>query len=308
MIDFNNRLLARAILHGSASTVDAAFDRFHSTLTSTHKMISVSATHRASIEGCLKRNFQMASMFQSGSYGNGTNIGGYSDVDLFAVIPTGQLKRDSRQTLSAVAEALRATFSQTPGIRVDSPGIKIPFANGKELVEVIPADRVGNTNYGFPMFEIADDNGGWIRTSPDSHNAYVQEHNKRLGGKLKPLIRFIKAWKYFRNVPIRSFYLEMLTTRYAEKENSLVYTIDLSRILTWLKDNRLPSINDPRNISGVISPVGSPTDYLDATSKLNRAAEWADRAMTRGLFGDIAGAFADWDLAFNDNFPLYVKG
>ena len=46
------------------------------------------------------------------------------------------------------------------------------------------------------------------QASPDAHNAYVASIDTKFGGKVKPLIRFIKAWKYFRDVPISSFYLE----------------------------------------------------------------------------------------------------
>lgn len=305
--DFYDPVLARIRRAGIAGSVDAAFQRLHATLSSSQRMISVSANHRASIESCLKRNFGLTAMFQSGSYGNGTNIGGYSDVDLFAVIPTDKLKLDSSISLSAIADSLRYTFPQTKGIRIDNPGVKVPFAGGSELVEIIPADKVGITKLGFPMYEIADGAGGWIKTSPKSHNAYVQECNERLSKKVKPLIRFIKAWKYYRNVPIKSFYIEMLVTRYCSQEQFIVYNIDINKILNWLSNNNIPPIDDPRNISGTLYPVGSRTDLLDAQSKVKRAAEWASRAHAKEFSGDILGAFSDWNLVFNDNFPLFGK-
>ena len=57
-------------------------------------------------------------------------------------------------------------------------------------------------------------------------------------GKVKPLIRFIKAWKYYRDVPISSFYLEMRVAKYAEEEETIVYDIDIKRVLVLLRDNK----------------------------------------------------------------------
>jgi len=61
---------------------------------------------------------------------------------------------------------------------------------------------------GYKVYDIADGAGGWMKTSPDAHNAYVRDIDDPLGGKVKPLIRFLKAGKCFKDVPISSFYLD----------------------------------------------------------------------------------------------------
>jgi len=87
-------------------TVDEGFRIFHGTLTPTLGESQVAKNHRASIEACLKSNFEMNRFFRTGSFGNGTSIRDYSDVDYFACIPTENLKQNSFTTLQVVRKAL----------------------------------------------------------------------------------------------------------------------------------------------------------------------------------------------------------
>jgi hypothetical protein len=109
-----------------------------------------------------------------------------------------------------------------------------------ERTEIIPADYMRDS-YGYKVYDIADGAGEWMKTSPDAHNAYVQAVDDKFNGKVKPLIRFLKAWKYFRDVPVSSFYLELRVAKYAVGESAIVYDIDVQRILKMLWDCRSPA-------------------------------------------------------------------
>lgn len=207
-------------------TVDQGFRAFLQRLTPTTGESTAAKTHRASIETCLKNNFGMTRFFRTGSFGNGTSISGYSDVDYFAEIPPSNLKVGSTFTLRDVRDALDKSFPRT-GVRVNCPAIVVPFGtDAKESTEVTPADYVGVTKKGkYRVYEIADCSNSWMRSSPHAHNAYVREIDGSLGFKVKPLIRFIKAWKYYQNVPISSFYLELRIAKYAEGKSNIIYDL-----------------------------------------------------------------------------------
>lgn len=165
--------------------------------------------HRASLESRLKNDFGLRRLFRTGSFGNGTSISGFSDVDYFASLPRDQLTRSSNYTLTKVRAALDSRFPYT-GVRVNCPAVKVPFGTAvSETTEVVPADFIRKTDAGYYIYDIPDCADGWMRSSPDAHNAYVLYHHQRLANKVKPLIRFIKAWKFYRQVPISSFYLEL---------------------------------------------------------------------------------------------------
>ena len=196
----------------------------------------------------------MTSFFRTGSFGNGTSISGYSDVDYFAEIPSCKLKANSTITLSEVRNALAKRFPNT-GVRVSCPAIVVPFGtDAKESTEVTPADYIKTTDDEYRVYDIPDCSDGWMRSSPDAHNAYVREVNGDLGGKVKPLIRFIKAWKYYRNVPIFSFYLELRVTKYAEDKSWITYSKDVEGVFSYLDSIDLANMRDPKGISGYISP------------------------------------------------------
>src|SRR5947209_5847805 len=80
---------------------------------------------------------------------------------------------------------------------------------------------------------------GWMRSSPDAHNDYVRSIDNKHTGKVKPLIRFIKAWKFFKQVPISSFYLELRVAKYADGETDIIYAYDVQRLFDMLYRNNL---------------------------------------------------------------------
>lgn len=171
------------------------------------------ASHKDSVKSCIENNFACSHFFETGSFGNGTGIRHYSDTDYFAVCPTKNLKKDSALILRMVKEALQKKFWSTEGIEVRTPAVKIPFGQyTSETLEVTPCDFQGlvDTPLGKKAtYDIATYGDEWMRSSPQAHNAYVRQQDERLDYKLKPLIRLVKAWKFYNSVPIKSFYLEL---------------------------------------------------------------------------------------------------
>lgn len=144
-----------------------------------------------------------------------------------------------------------------------------------------------------------------MRSSPDAHNKYVVEINKKFGGKVKPLVRLVKAWKYYCGVPIRSFYLEMRVAKYASQQDYIDYSCDVRNILKWLWDGQLAALQDPKGISGYILPCSSEAQKSDALSKLETAFKRADNAREAEKAGKISDAFYWWNLVFAKQFPSY---
>jgi len=144
-----------------------------------------------------------------------------------------------------------------------------------------------------------------MQVSPDAHNAYVDYVDKQLGGKVKPLIRFIKAWKFYQNAPISSFYLEMRVAKFASAEKSIIYEYDVKTILCQLRDTELAAMQDPMGVSGYIYPCKTEAFKVDALSKLNTAASRAEKARQAAASEDIKLAFDWWSKLYNDKFPSY---
>lgn len=286
-------------------SITAGFSDFHARLTPSDGESSAATNHRASIKDCIESSFGLNRFFRSGSFGSGTSISGFSDVDYFASVPRESLKDNSSTTLRQFREALETRFPRT-GVYVDSPAIVLPFGTDKkETTEVVPADCMRKTDDGFFVYDIADGHGGWMKSSPEAHNAYVTQVNKDKNFQVKPLVRFLKAWKFYNNVKISSFYLEMRVAKYAAGESSIVYDIDVKNIFKLLYDNDLAKLQDPTGVAGYIEPCKSDADYQDALSKLNTAYGGALKAREAEAQGNTSLAFDWWDKLYNENFPSY---
>lgn len=288
-----------------AKTVEEGFRAFHGRLTPTGGESAAAKRHRASIEASLKSNFEITRFFRTGSVGNGTSIRRFSDVDYFASIPSKHLRQNSGTMLQAVRGALGARFPTTVVV-VRTPAVLVPFGTvASETTEVVPVSLSGRTNAGRLIYNIANGAGGWMKSSPDAHNAYVASIDNKLGKKVKPLVRFLKAWKYYRSVPISSFYLELRIAKYASLENSIFYSIDVRNILKMLWDTRLAAMQDPMGISGYIYASSTDARKSDALSKLSTALIRAQKARDAQEADKIPEAFYWWNLMFADQFPAY---
>ncbi|MEJ2406651.1 MAG: nucleotidyltransferase [Candidatus Thiodiazotropha sp.] len=285
-------------------TISQGFDTFHRKITPGSYESGKASSHKNSITRRLEDYFDLKQLFYSGSANNGTSVSYLSDVDFFAKIPTNKLKENSSSSLREIKECLQGRYPSTP-VYVDSPAVVLDFGGGVwDTAEVIPADYVG-TKDSKNVYDIPDGSGGWMRSSPSLHNSYVTAENNRLGKKLKPLIRFLKAWKYYCNVPISSFYLELRATKWMESEDSIVYDIDLKTILKKLEDSGLAAIQDPKGVSGYVNACSSDVKKKDALSKLSTARVRAEKARDAENSGNTRVAFEWWDKVFAGNFPSY---
>lgn len=285
-------------------TLDEGFREFLVKLTPSAAESALAASHRESIRALLHSSFGLRRYLRIGSFGNGTSISGFSDVDYLACLTHETFTADSAYTLRKVRDALAYRFPNTD-VHVNSPAVVVPFGTTRsETTEVVPADEMASYQ-GNPVYDIPDRDGGWMKVSPDAHKEYVRKIDDKFGGKVRPLIRFVKAWKFLRDVPIRSFYLEMRVAQYADGEQSIIYNMDVARVLGRLLEVGLARMQDPMGVSGYISPCQSQAQLDDAISKLSTAATRAWKAEECRAKDDLYNAFEWWRLLYGDWFPTY---
>jgi hypothetical protein len=287
-------------------TIDEGFRDFLATLTPSTTETNAAASHRASIDATLKANHGMTRLFRSGSFGNATSISGKSDVDYFAVLPTSRTKDNSYTTLTDVRNTLDARFPNT-GVRLSAPAVRVAFGSATwEAHEIVPAREVGKIGV-HPVYEINDRGTGWMKTSPDAHNEYVAAVDKKLVGKVRPLVRYIKGWKYNMNVPVRSFYLEMRIAKYAQSEATIDYVVDIYRVLKWLKDNNWADVQDPTGVTAKIGGFATDAQLKDATSKVDTAITRLVKIIAARKAEDAKIAFEYLGYLFGGQFPSYYR-
>lgn len=147
---------------------------------------------------------------------------------------------------------------------------------------------------------IADPQGGWMKSFPEEHNKYVNEINgKHSGGGAKKLARHLKIWKYKRNVPVSSCYLEMRAAKFLSAETAYVPIIDLHYSLKHLGTIKLASMNDPTGLGSRFGSCSSESTQADALSKLATAVSRSERAMSYYLADNNEKAIEQLKLLFN---------
>ncbi|MDY7079098.1 MAG: nucleotidyltransferase [Chloroflexota bacterium] len=286
-------------------TLDEGFRLFLDSLTPGKDELYATEDHRENIKECLNDNFGLYAFFPSGSFLNGTSIRGHSSVDYFASIDNGSIPDDSTSLLATVGHALDEQFPHT-GVTVRSTSIVVPSGSDDQgAIRVIPAKLAGQTRAGHRVYRVPDGTGGWMKSSPDGHSAYITAVDHKLDGKLRPLIRLLKAWKYFRDVAISSFYLELRCTMYAAGEKTIVYTIDSRDVLKLLWDDQIADVHDQEGVSGRVSARLARADRKTVFSKLRAALYHSSRAQEAAAEGNVEEAFQYWNRVFNGHFPAY---
>jgi len=252
----------------------------------------------------LKANFGMTRFARIGSFGNGTSITGHSDTDYIAVCPGDKLPDNSANALTKVRDVLDYRYTDTD-VKVRTPAVRLEFGTtAAQKTEIVPAYH-RSTYEGYKVYGIADGEGGWMNASPDAHNDYVRDVNLKHSGQVKKLIRYVKAWKYFRDVPISSFYLEMRTAKYADGESSIIYSIDVKNVLRNILNGGLARMQDPTGIGGYIYPCKTELKHEDALSKLETAVIRAEKAREAEEAGRVVDAF-DWsNKLYYYEYPKY---
>lgn len=286
-----------------ATTIEEAFREFADILTTPSGEMAAAAGHRASIKQCLEDKFGMTHFFQSGSFGFGTNIPGYSDVDRFAVIPASNFRPNSTVVLRQVAMALRRRFRSTR-ITLDAPAIRIDFRDGSEATEVIPAIDITPYGSDHRVFKIPNGAIGWTASSPESHKQFIAESDEKCDSKLKPFIRFVKAWKYCRKVPIRSFFLEISIAEYALSQSVLYYPFHVPGAFGYLWQKRIGPTEDPTGISGSLTACPS-AQHSKALMMIEGAARLSQRAAVADLEGQIKHALLLWNRFYKNRYSSF---
>jgi hypothetical protein len=267
---------------------------------------SITASHRESVFDKLAARFDLHRMYESGSFKHGTGLHRHSDVDYIV-----SLKSDRPATSATILSSVRSTLMErfpTTAIKVSRPAVVVEFGAGSERVEVIPAYPESKANGAEMRYRIPGMGGNeWMWSTPEAHSAYVNDVNGRAGvvGGAKKLARLAKAWKYYRSVPISSFYLEMRAAEYMAGESSISWPADVYRFLSGLHASGLAGMNDPTGSSGRFSACSTEANRVDALSKLERAVTRARNAYNYKESSRIQQAFEQWDLLWNGRFPSY---
>jgi hypothetical protein len=196
-----------------AKTVAEAFEVLLSRIPPSEAVTETARRHRQSIEDCLRANCNVQKFMPVGSFGHGTNIPRFSDIDFFLVTPEDELSTNSPTALRQVKTVLARRFWATD-VRVSSPAVLVPFGgssgSSSERFEITPA-FADNEDKG--VYWIPDGAKDWMLAAPREHHAYINRVNDQLNKRAKRLIRLAKLWNGLSHARMKSIYIELRVAR-----------------------------------------------------------------------------------------------
>lgn len=273
-----------------SGTASSWLSELTSYYTPTSTQFDGAKSHKDSIETRLDTVLGVYRMFEIGSLRHGTGVWHYSDADY--LVSLKGIQPDSPWTmLTKVKEALQARFTATV-ITIRQPAVVCKFSDG--IVEVVPGYIAAGGGY-----MIANPAGGWMKSYPEDHNKYVNAVNSIHNGGAKKLARHLKIWKYKRNVPVSSCYLEMRAAKYLEDEKTYAPLFDLHAALKHLQTVQLAALNDPTGLGSRFGAYSSDATKRDALSKLDSAVTRAKKALDYSLKDEQENAIEQLKLLFN---------
>lgn len=187
-----------------------------------------------------------------GSYGKRTAIAPPTDIDVLFIMPSSEYDRyDSyygngqSQLLQDIKNVLKRRYPSTD-MRGDGQVVMVKFSSYN--IELVP------TFVKHSLYYIPDTNNGgsWRWISPQSELSNIRTSNNRSNGNTVKLIKMMKAWKHYCNVPIKSIAIELIAVNFLEnwpyyKHSSIFYDWMVRDYLTYLLKNVNGSCSMPNN-------------------------------------------------------------
>jgi len=205
------------------SSVGTRFNTFLSNLELTSTQIDDAKTKYNGVCTCLHDNYFRTSYTGSskllvGSYGKNTAIAPPTDIDVLFCMPSSEFTRyDSyngngqSQLLQDIKNKLLVKYPST-SMRADGQVVMVNFVSYN--LDVVPAFETQNGSYLIPN---TTSGGSWKLTNPNAEMSSITESNQRSKGNTVKLIKMVKAWRYYCNVPIKSLVIELRAINFLKK-------------------------------------------------------------------------------------------
>jgi hypothetical protein len=267
---------------------------------------------QAGIRACLNRHYwgsssETANSMLIGSWGKDTRGRPSRDIDILFLLPASvywqyQNRTGNRQSqlLQEVRDILLNTYSQT-SMRADGQVISVPFNSIPVEVSVGFACTDGSSI-------VCDaNNGGFYKTSTAQAEAADLDVSDRLlwNGNTRALVRIMKGWQRYCNVPLKSFQIERLAVEFLDVWLYSQYDIFY---YDWMVRDFLLCLIGRVN-SNIIMPGTSELiplgyDWLGRTETAYRHAVKACE-YERDNYEALAGQ--EWQKIFGSAIPVLVS-
>lgn len=289
-------------------TVGTRFNQFLAALTLTNDQRADGITKHTGVRQCLDAWYYDSAYagngFLVGSWGKSTEIRPPRDIDIMFALPKSVYDRfqerpgnKQSQLLQEVKAVLQRTYSNTD-MSGDGQVVIVPFST--YAVEIAPAFLLDTGKY---YICDTNDGGKYKTTDPNAEIENVRTSNSDTNGNTRDLIRMMKRWQEYCNIPLKSFLIELLVIEFLKswehRGKSTVY-------YDWMVRDFFYFLKNKSQWSSVIVPGTYETIYLGDTGWQSRAETAYNRAIKaceyeRDNYLYLAGE--EWQKIFGPDIP-----
>lgn len=291
--------------------VRSRFRTFHLNLTLTDAQIGEGQAHHIGVRRCLNSHYYGLSSdyrnsFLIGSWGKFTKTRPPRDIDLYFEMPIEVYHRyetvsNNKQSalLQEVKNVLNRTYTTTDKIKGDGQVVVVGF--NRMSVEVVPAFLMENGKY---LICNTHDGGRYVVADPKEELSYISDVNDLCNANLRPLIMMFKAWQENCNVPLKSFWIELILAEFMmnyEYREYDYYWFDwfIRDIFTYLVNKA----NQQVLVPGTYEQINLGNNWLN---KAMRAQSHSILACKHEYNDNVRTAGEIWQKIFGSQIPLTV--
>jgi hypothetical protein len=221
---------------------------------------------RDTIEGQLRTFEGQPRFYYGGSYGKDTIIKASYDLDLVMYWP-----HDRTYTIEDIFTAVGTELRKHWTVQKKNVAWSLPFDGGFH-VDVVPG-RALDTSFKHANLWRSESRQP-LQTSIKVHIDHVRKSGRR------ELIRLLKLWKVRRQVPVKSFVLEIMAVSGASGTSLFDLEPQLTSALMHIRDNVVAGrIIDPANSNNDLAATMSVAEKIStqlAADAAIRASTWAE--------------------------------
>jgi len=289
-------------------TVSQRFDKFLENIRITEEQAADGTVKHGGVRKCLNKHYydsssESANSMLVGSWGKHTRVRPPRDIDVLFKLPSSVYQRYETKTgnkqsqlLQEVKNVLANCYTVTK-MRGDGQVVIIPFST--QSVELVPAFALNDGKYW-----VCDTNdGGKYKTfDPDAEIKAIADSDNAYAGNTRHLVRMMKKWQENCNVPLKSFWIELLATDFI---SSWQYHGKSSVYYDWMVRDFFYYLVNTKANGYVIVPGTYEIIWIGSDWK-SRAESAYDRAV-KGVAYEAENkdfdAWWEWKNIFGDDVP-----
>lgn len=242
-----------------------------------------------------------------GSYGRGTAIKGFSDMDMIFRLPYSVYERFNNHSgngqsalLQEVRLSIKKTYTTT-NIGGDGQVIQVPFDDGITF-EVVPVFiNKDNQSYTYPD---SNNGGSWRTTNPVAEINAISTRDSSCNDNLKRLCKMLRCWKDKWNVPMGGLLIDTFSYKFIDnweyKDKSYLYYDFMSR--DFFK--YLSEIDDTKSYFYAVGSNQWIKNRGIFSAKAKKCYNLALEAITKESNGYTVTAKQKWREIYGTKFPI----